>query len=150
MTDATAGLAHPERKEIARYLLSRGLDPVELIPAPARVAQLLAATPRIGFPDGLAPQPAPMNPAPLPDDALPRADVVVITWTVDELAGLAQVLTPGVPPQRWHRYSRHFADYQNKIRPHAPAATSRRLGSSLPTQIGATSVLCIKSELWLN
>jgi nucleoside phosphorylase len=150
MTDATAGLAHPERKEIARYLLSRGLDPVELIPAPARVAQLLAATPRIGFPDGLAPQPAPMNPAPLPDDALPRADVVVITWTVDELAGLARVFTPGVTPERWHRYTRHFADYQGKIRPHAPAATSRRLGSYMPTRIGSTSVLCVKSELHLN
>jgi hypothetical protein len=92
----------------------------------------------------------PGDSVPLPDDALPRADVVVITWTVDELAGLAQVLTPEVPPQRWHRYSRHFADYQNKIRPHAPAATSRRLGSYLPTRIVATSVLCIKSELHLN
>jgi nucleoside phosphorylase len=151
MISSTAELAHPERKEIARYLLSRGLDPVELIPAPARVAQLLgAAAPPIDFPDGFAPRPAPLDPAPLPDDPLPPADVVVITWTVDELAGLAQVLTPGVSPQRWHRYTRHFADYQDKIRPHAPAATSRRLGSYLPTRIGNTSVLCIKSELHLN
>jgi hypothetical protein len=51
MTSSTAELAHPERKEIARYLLSRGLDPVELIPAPARIAQLLgAAAPPIDFP----------------------------------------------------------------------------------------------------
>ena len=65
--------------------------------------------------------------------------MAVITWTVDELVGLAQVLTPGVSPQRWHRYTRHFADYQNKIRPHAPA-TSRRLGSYLLTRVGSTSV----------
>jgi hypothetical protein len=150
VTDPMAGFVHPERKEIARYLLSRGLDPMELTPAPARVAQMLAAAPRIEFPEGLTPQPAPIDPTPSPDDALPRADVVVITWTVDELAGLARVLTPGVPGERWHRYTRHFADYQRNIRPHAPAATSRRLGSYLPTRIGNTSVLCIKSELHLN
>src|SRR5947199_4853424 len=135
MADPTVGFAHPERKEIARYLLSRGLDPMELTPAPARVAQLLTAAPRIDFPAGLAPRPAPLDPTPAPDDPLPQADVVVITWTVDELAGLARVLTPGVPAERWHRYTRHFPDYQNKIRPHAPAATSRRLGSYLPTRI---------------
>ena len=150
MTDPMAGFAHPERKEIARYLLSRGLDPMELTPAPARVTQTLTVAPRIDFPNGLAPQPAPVNPTPSPDDALPRADVVVITWTVDELAGLARVLTPGVPAEHWHRYTRHFADYQTKIRPHAPAATSRRLGSYLPTRIGNSSVVCIKSELHLN
>jgi hypothetical protein len=100
MLNAWVGFAHPERKEIARYLLSRGLDPVELAPAPARIAELLAAAPPIEFPEGLAPQPAPVDPAPLPEDALPRADVVVIAWTMDELAGLAQVLTPGVSPQR--------------------------------------------------
>jgi nucleoside phosphorylase len=151
VTGSTAELAHPERKEIARYLLSRGLDPMELAPAPARVARLLAAAASpIGFPDGLAPRPAPLDPTPSPNDALPPADVVVITWTVDELAALAHVLTPGVTPQRWHRYTRHFADYQDKIRPHAPAATSRRLGSYFPTRIGNTRVLCIKSELHLN
>jgi Phosphorylase superfamily len=151
MASLAAVSTYPERKEIARYLLSRGLDPIELIPAPARIASLLAAAaPRIEFPDGLAPQPSALDPAPSPEDPLPRADVVVITWTVDELAGLARVLTPGAPPERWHWYTRHFADYQDKIRPHAPAATSRRLGSYLPVRIGGTNVLCMKSELHLN
>jgi hypothetical protein len=145
------GPGHPERKEIARYLLSRGLDPVELAPAPARVGELLAAAvPSIAFPEGLAPRPAAVTPVPDPGDALPRADVVVITWTVDELAGLARVLTPGVGADRWHRYTRHFSDYQDKIRPHAPAATSRRLGSYLLTQVAGLRVLCVKSELHLN
>ncbi|MGH3631669.1 MAG: hypothetical protein ACRDRL_30055 [Sciscionella sp.] len=35
--------AHPERKEIARYLLSRGLDPLDLTPESARLAQVMAA-----------------------------------------------------------------------------------------------------------
>jgi hypothetical protein len=145
MGSATVGIAHPERKEITHYLLSRGLDPVQLAPAPARIEQLLAAALPIYCPHGLAPQLAPVDPAPLPDDTLPRADVVIITWTVDELAGPAQVFTPGVSPQRWHRYTRHFADYQHKIRPHAPAATSRRLGSYLPTPASATPPSCASS-----
>jgi len=66
MLNAWVGFAHPERKEIARYLLSRGLDPVELELASARIAELLAAAPPIEFPEGLAPQPAPVDPAPLP------------------------------------------------------------------------------------
>lgn len=141
---------HPERKEIARYLLSRGLDPVDLTPAPVRAEALLAAAaPQFAFPSGLAPTPATLTNS-SPNDPLPRADVVVVTWTVDELAGLARVMTPSVSPQRWHRYTRHFADYAPKIRPHAPAATSQRLGSYMPTRVGDTSVLCLKSELHLN
>lgn len=50
MSNAGAGFAHPERKEIARYLLSRGLDPVELAPAAGRIVHLLAAAPPIEFP----------------------------------------------------------------------------------------------------
>ena len=141
---------HPERKEIARYLLSRGLDPVELVPDAARAEALVEAAAAIAFPAGLAPLAAPVSPAPGPDDALPAADVVVVTWTVDELAGLARVLTPNVSADRWHRYARHFADYEPKIRAHAPAATSRRLGSYMPTRVGSTQVLCVKSELHLN
>jgi len=150
MLNAWVGFAHPERKEIARYLLSRGLDPVELAPAPARIAELLAPRRRLSFPRDWHRSRHPWIRRRCPEDALPRADVVVIGWTVDELAGLAQVLTPGVSPQRWHRYTRHFADYQHKIWPHAPAATSWRLGSYRPTRVGETSVACIKPELHLN
>jgi nucleoside phosphorylase len=76
---------------------------------------------------------------------------VVITWTVDELAALAQVFTPGVSPAKWHRYSRLFQSrYSGQIRPGAPAALSKRLGSYMPVEVGNTSVLCMKSELHLN
>ena len=76
--------------------------------------------------------------------------MVVITWTVDELAGLASVLTPEVSPGRWHQYARNFASY----RPEDPPARS---GRELPApgqlhcpRVGAAKVLCMKSELHLN
>jgi nucleoside phosphorylase len=148
VTSTTA--THPDRKEIARYLLARGLDPVSSTIDPARALIDLGRDHSIDFPDGLEPTPAPISPAPGPDDPLPEADVVVITWTVDEVAGLAQVMTPSVSPDRWHKYARGFDEYKPKIRPHAPAANSRRLGSYLPTRIGDKRVLCMKSELHLN
>ena len=145
---------HPARKEIARYLLSRGFDqPVtETETAHSAPANALADAgtakkkAAFTFPVGLAPQPEPISPAPDPSRRLPRADVVVITWTVDELAGLAQVFTPGVSPAKWHRYSRLFqSKYSGHIRPGAPAALSKRLGSYMPVKVGNTSVLDRKS-----
>jgi hypothetical protein len=113
---------------------------------------MTAAASRIqpGFPAGLTPTSAPLAAAPSPTDPLPHADVVVVTWTVDELAGLAGILTPGQPPTHWYRYARDFDALRPNIRPGAPAATSHRLGSYMPTTVGARSVLCIKSELHLN
>ena len=147
--------AHPERKEIARYLLSRGWEQLEELGDAAPPVRDLGvgtrAGPAFAFPQGLAPVPKPISPAPDPSRSLPRADVVVITWTVDELAALAKVMTPGVTPTRWHRYSRGFkANYAEQIRPGAPAAIGKRLGSYMPVTVGATKVLCMKSELHLN
>src|SRR4051794_3413917 len=125
--------AHPDRKEIARYLLSRGFEQLEEEgeeAAPLRRLALAAATekkPAFPFPAGLAPKPAPISPEPGPSRPLPRAEVVVVTWTVDEAAALAKVFTPGVSPAKWHRYSRGFqSKYVKKIRPAAPAALAKR------------------------
>lgn len=141
---------HPERKEIARYLLSRGLDPGTQVPLTEPLGAQLAAVAPPEFPAGLAPRPVPLDPVPAAEDPLPAADVVVITWTVDELAGLARVLTPGVSPDRWQRYAHRYEQYRPSIRPHAPAANSGRLGSYQPVLVGGTRVLCVKSELHLN
>ena len=148
--------AHPERKEIARYLLSRGREQLETEGSAAAPLMAVAATTAtkkaaFAFPAGLTPVAAPVVPAPDPSRQLPRADVVVVTWTVDELAALAHVLTPGVSPANWHHYSRGFqSKYASQIRAGAPAALSRRLGSYMPVTVGQTRVLCVKSELHLN
>ncbi len=143
-----------ERTELARALLRRGIEPadVELRPSPEAMA---AAPARVrldlAFPPGLAPVPSPIDPAPESGGPLPRADVVVITWTVDEQDALADVLTPGLSRARWHRYDRGFETrYADRIRGGAPSLASRRLGSYLPTRVGDVPVLCFKSELHLN
>ncbi len=141
---------HPQRKEIARYLLSRGINPLTAEPDSERLVVDLGSGHRIQFPAGLTPTPAPLSPPPAATDPLPPADVVVITWTVDEVAGLAHVLTPKVGADKWHKYARNFEQYKPHIRPHAPAATAGRLASYMPTTIGPTRVLCMKSELHLN
>jgi hypothetical protein len=85
-----------------------------------------------------------------PDDALPRVDVVVLTYTVDESKALADVLTPGRFAPDWAHYTRGFASYLPKIRNGAPARMEGRLGSYWQTTVGDKSVLVMKSELHMN
>ncbi|MEO6121913.1 MAG: hypothetical protein ABIW46_02575 [Acidimicrobiales bacterium] len=139
------------RAGLSRRIIDFGLSPEDLGPrrfgqrgAPKR---MLA----IAWPDGLAPQAAPLAAEPDPHDPLPRADVVVITWTVAEMLALADVLTPGVNPRTsWYRYEHRFADYVPLIRRGAPALVAGRLASYFPARIANKKVLCIKSELHLN
>jgi hypothetical protein len=142
---------HLHRKEIARYLLGRGLDEQTLAPSVEQLDEAAEApATKLVFPDGLAPTPTAVDPNQGPDSPLPRADVVVITWTVDELAGLARVFCPGQSASKWTRYAHKFDEFAPHIRPHAPAATSKRLGSYQPVTVGGLNVLCMKSELHLN
>ncbi|MBO0810467.1 MAG: hypothetical protein J2P23_00310 [Microlunatus sp.] len=143
-----------ERSTLARELLSRGIQPpdLELAPEVALLPRELARTRlHIDFPAGLAPAPQPIVPGPSPDAALPHADVVVITWTVDENNALADVLTPGYGRAAWYRYAKDFqTKYKPFIRGGAPALAAGRMGSYMPTIVGDLSVLCMKSELHLN
>ncbi len=164
---------HPQRKEIARYLLGRGLDdqtsapsatvlnaaaaapPLTSVPPAGATAAARAAAvgpPRtIAFPDGLAPVLVPTPAGHDPAAPLPKADVVIVTWTVDELAGLAKVFTPGRSAARWAHYTHNFATlFAPRIRRGAPAATSQRLGSFQLVSLAGLTVLCFKSELHLN
>ena len=103
------------------------------------------------WPAGLAPKPQELADEPDVADPLPRADVLVVTWTAAEMLALADTLTPGVNPRtRWYRYARNFEEYLPEIRGGAPARAVGRLGSYYPTRIGSKSVLCVKSELHLN
>jgi hypothetical protein len=144
-------LPHPQRKEIARYLLSRGLNPETLVPdrEPLRLAAE-AAPHTIAFPAGFAPVVVPAPAGQDPAAVLPAADLVVVTWTVDELAGLAKVFTPGHSAAKWTRYTHLYDTYAPLIRKGAPAATSKRLGSYQLVTVAGLRVLLFKSELHLN
>jgi nucleoside phosphorylase len=142
------------RKELARQLLSDGMGPRDFDNTPLRVAataaQGLAQKLQIPFPAGLDPRPQSIAPSPALDAPLPKADIVVVTWTVDEVDALAHVLTPGISRDSWYRYARQFEQYLPAIRPGAPARGVKRLASYRPTTIGGKHVLCIKSELHMN
>ncbi|HET7475827.1 MAG TPA: hypothetical protein VFJ97_07355 [Dermatophilaceae bacterium] len=147
MPDRDTPGADPSRRRI-----DFGLTPEDLGP---RLHGSRAATARrmlpISWPAGDEPRPAELPEEPDPGDPLPRADVLVVTWTAAEVLALADVLTPGVSPRtRWYRYDRGFEQLLPQIRPGAPARVARRLGSYYPTRVGDTSVLCFKSELHLN
>src|SRR5205809_5369772 len=105
-------LIHPNRKEIARYVLARGS---QVVPAPEAEALLPRVAP-IEWPDDLAPKPQPPAAAPQGDDPLPNCDVAVITWTADEADALAQMLTPGHSRLHWFPYTRGFEALKDQIR----------------------------------
>ena len=136
------------RRRIDAGASDADLGPRQLGPAGERASRALLP---IEWPSGLEPTPVPLAVEPAIDDPLPRADVLVVTWTAAEWRALADVLTPGVDgPRRWYRYARGFESYLPTIRGGAPARLSRRLGAYHPTRIGTRTVLCFKSELHLN
>ncbi len=155
---------HADRKEIARYLLSRGLDrepETEPLLTAAAKPEKRKTLVSVDFAAGDAPQPQPISPAPSPDAPLPAADVIVITWTADEADALAHVFTPGYawkPPRKgeskkakaWYSYAHNFAAFKTQIRKGAPALHAKRLATYLPVELNGKKILCMKSELHLN
>lgn len=143
-----------QRRDLARDLLESGLEASDFVNEPTagqlQAAATLAADLGIPFPAGLRPCPQPIEPRPPLDAPLPQADIVVITWTVDEVRALADVLTPGFTRDHWYRYARGFAAYLPLIRDGAPARGVNRLGSYFLTEVGNKRILCFKSELHLN
>jgi nucleoside phosphorylase len=147
VTDDPLGL------DLARRIYDYGVTPDDLGPRLHGRTEGAKARASLGlkWPSGLAPTPRELAQEPDPNDPLPRADVLIVTWTAAELLGLADTLTPGVNPRtRWYRYARHFESYLPEIRPGAPARVAGRLGSYYPITIGSKKVLCVKSELHLN
>jgi hypothetical protein len=104
----------------------------------------------IPWPTNLAPSPSSLTPQPDPTQPLPKADVLVVTWTVAEGRALADVLTPGHASDGWYHYRHLYDQYVSLIRKEAPALEAKRLGSLFPTSIGGRKVLCFKSELHMS
>jgi hypothetical protein len=104
----------------------------------------------IPWPKGLAPKTgnAPTGRAGGP---LPRADVLAVTWTVDEGHALSRVLTPGKDSHNDYRpYTHNFAAISKKMRAGCPAVEAKRLGAFWTTNIGGKSVVVFKSESHLS
>lgn len=105
----------------------------------------------------LAPIPWPAGKAPKPlaitgpaDAKLPKADVLIVTWTVAEAKALADVLTPGVPASRWAPYTENWATFEPHLTGRSPARSERCLAHVFPTEIDGRRVMCAKSELHLS
>ena len=78
---------------------------------------------------------------------LPRADVLVVTWTVDEGHALSRVLTPGKDSRNdYVPYTHNFATIAKKMRKGCPALQAKRLGAYWTTTIGKKSVVVFKSD----
>lgn len=147
---ATSILQEPAGPDLARHIITFDPDkPTDrlfsAIPTEARAG--LAPIP---WPDELAPQAVTPAKAPLPSHPLPKADVLVVTWTVAEAKALADVLTPGVPSTSWYVYRHKFDAYKPNIRAGAPALESGCLGVYHQCRIGRRSVICMKSDLHLS
>jgi hypothetical protein len=83
--------------------------------------------------------------------ALPKADVLVVTWTVDEGHATSRVLTPGKDSRNdYVSYKHNFARVAKKMRKGCPALQAGRLGAYWTTKIGAKKVVVFKSDSHLS
>lgn len=84
-------------------------------------------------------------------EGLPRADVLVVTWTVDEGHALSRVLTPGKDSRNdYVPYTHNFASISSAMSAGSPAVKAKRLGAFWTTTIGGKTVLVFKSESHLS
>jgi nucleoside phosphorylase len=104
----------------------------------------------IPWPEGLAPKTGPM-PTGTGRGPLPRADVLVVTWTVDEGHALSRVLTPGKDSRNdYLSYTHKFKAISNKMRKGCPALQAKRLGTYWTTKIGSKKLVVFKSDSHLS
>jgi nucleoside phosphorylase len=100
----------------------------------------------VPWPKGLAPKTG-AQPTGAHDDPLPKADVLVVTWTVDEGHALSRVLTPGKDSHNdYFAYTHNFDSLSQKMRKGCPALELKRLGAYWTTTIGKQSVVIFKSD----
>ena len=83
--------------------------------------------------------------------ALPKADVLVVTWTVDEGHALSRVLTRGKDSRNdYVPYRHNFAKISKKMRKGCPALQAGRLGAYWTTSIAGKKVVIFKSDSHLS
>lgn len=100
----------------------------------------------IPWPVGLAPRTGTSAGAPA-GAPLPRADVLVVTWTVDEGHALSRVLTPGKDSRNdYQPYTHNWEALSPLFRKGSPAVEAQRLGTFWSTAIGSKNVVVFKSD----
>lgn len=104
----------------------------------------------IQWPKGLAPKTG-TKPSGDGSGPLPQADVLVVTWTVDEGHALSRVLTPGKDSRNdYLSYTHNFAAISKKMRKGSPALNAKRLGAYWTTTIGGRKAVVFKSDSHLS
>jgi hypothetical protein len=104
----------------------------------------------IPWPKPLAPKPK-TSLAARSSSPLPRADVLVVTWTVDEGHALSRVLTPGKDSRNdYVSYAHNFASISRKMTRGCPALQAKRLGAYWVTTIGTKTAVVFKSDSHLS
>src|SRR6478735_5078168 len=100
----------------------------------------------IPWPAGLAPKTGP-KPKGTGKGPLPKADVLLVTWTVDEGHALSRVRTPGKDSRNdYVPYTHNYATISKKMRNGCPAKELKRLGTYWTTTIGKKKVVVFKSD----
>jgi hypothetical protein len=104
----------------------------------------------IPWPKGLAPQTSPTAGG-RRGGPLPEADVLVVTWTVDEGHALSRVLTRGKDSRNdYLAYTHNYAAIAKKMTGRSPAVQAKRLGAYWATKIGKKKVVVFKSDSHLS
>ena len=147
---AAAAVKSPAHEDIEREIIDFDSEsPAGMAFFAFSTATGLSRFTDIPWPKALAPK---TGPAPGPASGpLPRADVLVVTWTVDEGHALSRVLTPGKDSHNDYRsYTHNFAKIAAKMRKGSPAIDAKRLGAYWTTTIGKKKVVVFKSDSHLS
>ena len=124
----------PEGRAFLAFSTATGLSRFTAIPWPKGLAPKTDATARKGR-----------------GGALPKADVLVVTWTVDEGHALSRVLTPGKDSRNdYVPYKHNFARIAKKMRKGCPALQAGRLGAYWTASVGAKRIVVFKSDSHLS
>jgi nucleoside phosphorylase len=124
----------PAGKEFTSFSTATGLSSFIDIPWPSAMAPKTASSPGKG-----------------PGGALPNADVLVVTWTVDEGHATSRVLTPGKDSRNdYAPYTHNFSTLKADFRAGCPAIEANRLGAYWKTRIAGKSVIVFKSDSHLS
>jgi hypothetical protein len=100
----------------------------------------------IPWPKGLAPKTG-SKPDGASRSPLPRADVLVVTWTMDEGHALSRVLTPGKDSRNdYIEYKHNYASIARGMSRGSPAVEAKCLGTYWTTTIGKKKAVVFKSN----